>query len=104
MKTFLAKFLLFFVLVLNVPAVFAAASPFSDVTSSHPNYDAIMYLYSHQIVGGYPDGTFRPNAIVNRAEALKFTLLGSGITVPTTTEQPKSPSGLTSTDIGLPNM
>lgn len=101
MKVFLARVALFLVLLLSIPAVFAAGSPFSDISTSHPNYEAIMYLYNHKIVGGYPDGTFRPNTIVNRAEALKFVLLGSGIEVPTTYGQPKSPSGQPYTDVGI---
>lgn len=45
---------------------------FPDVNSSHLYYDAITYLSSHNIVQGYPDGTFKPNQTVNRAEMMKI--------------------------------
>ncbi|PKL36813.1 hypothetical protein CVV38_02865 [Candidatus Peregrinibacteria bacterium HGW-Peregrinibacteria-1] len=50
---------------------------FSDISSSHPNYEAIVYLAERGIVSGHPDGTFRPAETVNRAEALKFIFAGS---------------------------
>ncbi len=43
----------------------------SDITD-HKNEDAIIYLYKHHIIGGYPDGTFRPDGTINRAELLKI--------------------------------
>lgn len=58
------------------------AAVFTDVASNHPNYDAINYLQENGIVEGYSDNTFRPNQLVNRAEALKIILLGSAIFVP----------------------
>ncbi len=54
---------------------------FSDVSTSTPDYTAIMYLKDHGVIDGYPDGTFKPDQVVNRAEALKIILLGSGIQV-----------------------
>lgn len=63
---------------------FASVNPssFSDVSSSHPNYQAITELKNLGIISGYPDGTFKPDQAVNRVEALKIILLGSGISVP----------------------
>lgn len=49
---------------------------FSDVSESHPNYKAIKYLAEKGVISGYPDGTFKPNAVVSRAEALRFILDG----------------------------
>ncbi|PIR51412.1 hypothetical protein COU78_01570 [Candidatus Peregrinibacteria bacterium CG10_big_fil_rev_8_21_14_0_10_49_24] len=43
----------------------------SDITD-HKNEDAIIYLYKQNIIGGYPDGTFRPDGTINRAELLKI--------------------------------
>ncbi len=63
----------------------STASGFSDVLSSNPNFTAIMGLKDRGIISGYPDGTFKPDQVVNRAEALKIILLGSGIVVPDTT-------------------
>jgi predicted DNA-binding antitoxin AbrB/MazE fold protein len=33
-----------------------------------------MYLRAKGIINGYPDGTFKPNQVVNRAETLKMIL------------------------------
>lgn len=49
---------------------------FSDVPESHPNYKAIKYLVEKGVISGYPDGTFKPDAVVSRAEALRFILDG----------------------------
>lgn len=57
-------------------------SIFPDVPSTHPNYEAIKYLKEHNVIGGYPDGSFKPEQAVNRAEALKIILLGDGRDVP----------------------
>lgn len=52
---------------------FAQAS-FDDVPSAHPYFSAINYVQSEGIVNGYPDGTFKPNQTINRAEFLKILL------------------------------
>ncbi len=49
--------------------VFAA---FTDVTSSDPDYDAIVFAQNNNIVSGYPDGTFKAQNNVNRAEFTKI--------------------------------
>lgn len=45
---------------------------FKDVFSTHPNAEAIAYLKNQHILTGYPDGTFKPDNFVTRAELLKF--------------------------------
>lgn len=55
------------------------ATGFSDLTAAHPNYNAIMDLQAKGVVSGYPDGTFMPDEVVNRAEALKIILRSSEI-------------------------
>lgn len=40
--------------------------------SGHIYEEAIKYLYKEWIVSGYPDGTFRPDSKINRAEFLKI--------------------------------
>src|SRR3989344_1520454 len=45
---------------------------FSDVAPDHPAYEAVEYLKSQGIIGGYDDGTFQPSRKVNRAEAVKI--------------------------------
>lgn len=64
-----------------------ASGTFSDVPQTHPNYVAIMYLKSQGILGGYEDGTFKPDALVNRAEALKILMMGNKVEVPETVAQ-----------------
>ncbi len=49
----------------------------SDITG-HPAQDAIDYLFAHEIIGGYPDGTFKPDRTVNRAELLKILVANDG--------------------------
>lgn len=48
--------------------------PFVDVRLSDPNVDAITELKNKNIIQGYEDGTFRPEAEVSRAEILKMLL------------------------------
>lgn len=52
-----------------VGAVFA---DFRDVPSSHPNFDAINYVQTNGIVSGYPDGSYGPENLLNRAEMAKI--------------------------------
>lgn len=62
--------LLIAVLVAIVPSVASAA--FTDVPTTHTNADAIVYMQKWGIVQGYPDGTFRPKNVINRAEFTKI--------------------------------
>jgi CSLREA domain-containing protein len=39
---------------------------FSDVPTSHPYYDDIAWLAALGVTTGFPDGTFRPSAVVSR--------------------------------------
>jgi hypothetical protein len=41
---------------------------FSDVSASYWGYDAISSLSGKEIVSGYPDGTFKPDGQITRAE------------------------------------
>ncbi len=52
-------------------SVSPASATFTDVAPSHPYYQAILYLQQKGTVGGYPDGTFRANDTINRAELAK---------------------------------
>lgn len=47
---------------------------FSDVSSNNEYHEAILFLAEEGIIQGYEDGTFRPDELVNRVEALKFIL------------------------------
>lgn len=48
---------------------------FSDISKNNPNYAAIALLKKKGIIKGNPDGSFRPNAPINRAEFAKILLL-----------------------------
>lgn len=54
---------------------------FADVNRNHKNYTAIKYLKDNNILDGYSDGTFKPNGVVNRVEALKMLMLAFDIKV-----------------------
>lgn len=49
-----------------------APNPFTDVPTTHANFEAIEYLRINNIVRGYLDGTFRADARINRAEFLQI--------------------------------
>lgn len=51
---------------------------FPDIETS-PYRTAIEYLAEQGIVSGYPDGTFKPQNQINRAELLKILVGGSGL-------------------------
>ncbi len=71
-STRLLSFLTAAAVVATPTAAFAQTAPFKDVPASHPAAQAIEYLKSKGIIGGYADGTFKPDAKVNRAEAIKI--------------------------------
>lgn len=72
------KFLTFLcVFALSSASVFAGAFP--DVKTDNKNYEAIEYLNSKSIISGYPDGTFNPSGLVNRAEAVKIIVGAFGV-------------------------
>lgn len=50
----------------------SSESGFSDVSSTHQNGEAIQLLTEWDLIQGYPDGTFRPDQTINRAELLKL--------------------------------
>lgn len=52
---------------------------FKDLKENDYGYDEIMYLLNKKVVSGYPDGTFKPNDKVKRAEFAKFLIYGLGI-------------------------
>ncbi len=65
-------------LLLALPLIFLtsnslAQSPLSDVQS----YDyerSVSFLAENEIIGGYPDGTYKPNKAINRAEFSKIIM------------------------------
>jgi dextranase len=61
---------------------YATTAPaFQDVTSTYWAYGAIETLAAKDIVSGFPEGTFRPSALVNRAQFVKMLVLTLGLKV-----------------------
>jgi cysteine-rich repeat protein len=56
-----------------VLALGAAAQPFSDI-AGHPYANSIVSLRERGVVAGYANGTFKPNASINRAELLQILI------------------------------
>lgn len=52
---------------------------FSDVPDNHWAFDAIQQMVKLKIIKGYPDGLFRPDKIVTRAEFAKIMVSALGI-------------------------
>ena len=55
---------------------------FPDVAPGSWYYDDVMYLYRNGIIGGFPDGTFRPEDKVTTGQALKMIILAAGYAEP----------------------
>lgn len=52
----------------------ASYQNFPDVKNIHPNAKAINSLFQNKVIGGYEDGTFRPDAEITRAELTKMII------------------------------
>ncbi len=65
--------LLFGSLLVSIPFIAYGASVFPDV-NNHDYLVAIDYLQENRVIAGYPDGTFRPQNPVNRAEFTKIII------------------------------
>lgn len=60
-------------LLAPLPAAADHPAPFGDMQHSWYLYrDAVSVLKDRGVIGGYPDGTFRPRQTINRAEFLKL--------------------------------
>ena len=68
------KVFLLFILVFSLSATVYAAQ-LTDIAGHH-NETAIQYLYDNGIISGYPDGSFKPDNTLNRAELMKIVILG----------------------------
>ncbi len=51
---------------------FGTTSPFSDVNSTSPIFNAVMLVTSRNIIPGFDDGTFRPLETVSGTEAINI--------------------------------
>lgn len=66
-----------FIPLLAIMVATPVSAAFSDVSSSHPNQEAIEYVQTQGIVQGYADGTYRPDQTINRAEFAKILVLAT---------------------------
>ena len=57
----------------------AGAASFKDVDSNTTHQEAVLSLVDQRIISGYPDGTFRPYAQINRGEAAIITARAMGL-------------------------
>lgn len=64
----------YLIVLIAVVGLVQSAFAFSDVTDLHKNTDAIGYLQKQGVIKGYPDGSFRPERLVNRAEFTKIII------------------------------
>lgn len=70
-------------LVLGMTGVVCAYDvSFSDVPEDSWFYTDVMTLAESGVIGGYPDGTYRPTKKVTTGEALKMILLAAGYPEP----------------------
>jgi hypothetical protein len=58
------------------------ANPFPDVDKDAWFAPYVSAAKGATAVGGYPDGSFNPGGVVNRAEAMKMILAASGVEIP----------------------
>ncbi len=65
------------IFIANISSFALAQSVFSDLSTTHQNYTAIVELQKRGVIGGYPDGSFKPDKTVNRVEALKMIVLAN---------------------------
>lgn len=70
--------LLFSILLTGILSRPAAAMTFPDVKATDAYYDAVQKLYDNGVVDGYPDGTFRPDSPITRAELVKMVNIAFG--------------------------
>ncbi len=69
----------FFYRMEGSPQFTAPSTPsFSDVPTTHPFYKEIEWMKARGITTGWPDGTFRPNASVNRDAMAAFFYRAAG--------------------------
>jgi len=63
-------------------------SSFSDVVEGIWYYDAVAYLEHYKVLAGYPDGTFKPNDFISRAEFAKVAALFESLSTTVTNTFP----------------
>ena len=76
------KLILVFAIFIIAFALPVSAQTFSDVNEGAWYYDVVEAGVNHGYVGGYNDGTFKPNSTVTNAEFYKMIAVAFGIEVP----------------------
>ena len=77
-KSLAALLMAFCVLVSLCPAVFAAESPFIDVTITDWYYSSVLWAKENGITGGKTADTFAPNEGCTRAQVVTFLWAANG--------------------------
>ncbi|MCK9479068.1 MAG: S-layer homology domain-containing protein [Firmicutes bacterium] len=65
-------------MAISVSSVFGEEIIFSDVSVGSPYYESVADLFISDIIHGYPDGTFKADKQMTRAEAAKVIMLTVG--------------------------
>ena len=60
---------------LDIPSISEVPSDVEDADLDEDEKDSIGYFYDLGVVSGYPDGSFKPEQKVNRAEMFKIVIL-----------------------------
>jgi len=85
MKKSIEKVALSLLIISITATTTLAESPFQDIDQSFAKQD-IITLAEKGVVGGFSDGTFRPENLVTRAEFATMLVKSKGIPAPTTHE------------------
>lgn len=59
---------------------------YPDLSASHWAHEAVAFLRDYSIIGGYPDGTFKPDRLTTRAEAAR--MIAQALELPYQKEMP----------------
>ncbi|MFC1540655.1 S-layer homology domain-containing protein [Candidatus Margulisiibacteriota bacterium] len=73
------------------PAPAIELKSFPDVPEDYFAYEAISYLATADIITGFPDGTFRPEVPLTRAQMAKLLVTTAGLGVPEKVERTAFP-------------
>lgn len=60
---------------------------FPDLDKQAWYFSYVCTAFNNKVIAGYPDGTFKPEQNINRAEALKMLVLQSGLSTQTPTAE-----------------
>ena len=64
------------IFILQTSLIASAGSVFPDVYDSETISEELQYLVEKNVVEGYPDDTFKPLKLINRAEFTKMIVKG----------------------------